>query len=286
MSHPHRALHAVAGFRTDLPGGVATVHTIGEEWLAKNTDIGWHAHPVWEAYLQLDGTSWWQDRHGRHELPAGNGYLVAPGVEHRLERIGKARHHFQFAIIDLSQIFARPELSLAKAFTEAQRRIRFHSGEASAIAAAFTLATSVCLRSSRLHTEVITATSTLLATVLLDWAISPQAVHLAPEHPAVGEVRRRIKREPGRPWRLHDLVARTGMSPKHLCTIFGATVGVTPHQYLLSVRLERVRRALADTDLSITELAGEFGFSSSQHLSRMFAKRFGSSPRAFRAGVT
>ena len=286
MANPHRALHALAGMRIDRPGGVPTLHTLGEEWLAKNADIGWHAHPVWEAYIQLDGTSWWQDRHGRHELPAGSGYLVAPGVEHRLERIDKARHHFQFAIIDLAQIFSSPGKSLAVPFAEAQRRIRFHSGEATAIRAAFTLATSVCMRSSRLHTEVITAAATLLATVLLDWALSPQAAHLAPEHPAVVEVRRRIEREPGRPWRLSDLVAGTGLSAKHLCTIFGATVGVTPHQYLLSVRLERVRRALADTDLSITELAGEFGFSSSQHLARMFAKRFGSSPRGFRAGVS
>ena len=116
----------------------------------------------------------------------------------------------------------------------------------------------------------------------VEWAVDPAPPSLRPEHPAVARVRARIDAAPGRPWTLSELAAGTGLGPKHLCTRFGREVGQTPHQYLLAARIEGVKRALVESDLAIAALAQDFGFASSQHLSRVFARRVGLAPQRFR----
>jgi AraC family transcriptional regulator len=47
-------------------------------------------------------------------------------------------------------------------------------------------------------------------------------------------------------------------------------------------RLERTERLLAETDLSLSQVALDSGFSDQSHFSSCFRKHFGTSPRSFR----
>ena len=49
-------------------------------------------------------------------------------------------------------------------------------------------------------------------------------------------------------------------------------------------RLDRARRLLAETGLLTKEIAALCGFSDQAHLTRLFARRFGTTPSAFRKG--
>jgi AraC-like DNA-binding protein len=82
-------------------------------------------------------------------------------------------------------------------------------------------------------------------------------------------------------WNLEEVAASLGLSPLHFLRVFRATLGVTPHQYLVRTRLRRAARLLA-TDAPITEIAYSVGFGDLSNFVRTFHRAAGVSPRAFR----
>jgi AraC-like DNA-binding protein/quercetin dioxygenase-like cupin family protein len=84
---------------------------------------------------------------------------------------------------------------------------------------------------------------------------------------------------------LDDLATVAGVSSGHLGEIFKERTGVTIHQYLNKLRVERARTLLAETDLSITEICHRAGFEDSGYLTRVFKRATGMSPRAYRQTI-
>jgi len=91
--------------------------------------------------------------------------------------------------------------------------------------------------------------------------------------------------------RFHDRVtikeaARVaGLSPDHLVELFRATVGCTPHQYLIRCRLRHARRLIASEEgyrQSLAEIASATGFFDQAHLTHHFQRAFGQSPGRWR----
>ena len=88
---------------------------------------------------------------------------------------------------------------------------------------------------------------------------------------------------------IQDMADDLGISTRQLQRGFAA-INSTPTRYLLTKRLEHVRRALADrqagrrTDL-ISTIAYEAGFSDLSYFQRCFRKTFGASPRAAVSGA-
>ncbi len=58
--------------------------------------------------------------------------------------------------------------------------------------------------------------------------------------------------------------------------------GYSSMEYVLVVRLELAKQSLSHSDVPITAIAMDLGFSSSQHFSTAFRQRMGLSPSAFR----
>lgn len=80
-----------------------------------------------------------------------------------------------------------------------------------------------------------------------------------------------------------DRIARaTGLSAFHFLRLFGAVLGVTPHQYLVRSRLRHAARLLVDRDRSITDIAFDVGFGDVSNFVRTFHRAAGVSPRRFR----
>jgi AraC-like DNA-binding protein len=88
--------------------------------------------------------------------------------------------------------------------------------------------------------------------------------------------------EGNEPVKLADLAAGAGLSPYHFLRVFRRVTGTTPHQYVIGARLRRATRLLADTSLSITEIAYEVGFADLSNFVRTFHRTVGCSPRDFR----
>lgn len=84
------------------------------------------------------------------------------------------------------------------------------------------------------------------------------------------------------PVTLNDLARVACLSPTHLLRVFTTVVGQTPHQYLISVRLEHARTLLKQTDLPVSGVCLAVGFQSVGSFSSLFRARVGLSPAAYR----
>lgn len=81
---------------------------------------------------------------------------------------------------------------------------------------------------------------------------------------------------------LEAMAAMAGLSTNHFARAFHQSVGIPPHSYILSRRLERAERMLRETQLPLSEIAVATGFSDQSHLARHFRRRTGMSPRLAR----
>jgi LacI family transcriptional regulator len=66
---------------------------------------------------------------------------------------------------------------------------------------------------------------------------------------------------------------------------FQRTLSRSPAQEIRRVHLERARRLLAETDLSIPAVAAASGFNSPEHFARIFKAQCGRSPLKYRSLV-
>ncbi|OON61302.1 AraC family transcriptional regulator [Massilia sp. KIM] len=84
---------------------------------------------------------------------------------------------------------------------------------------------------------------------------------------------------------LDELAAEAGLSVFHFARMFKQSVGMPPRVYLTQLRMERAAELLQSTELSMTEIANELGYSSSQVLARIFLKHYRRSPTDYRRVV-
>ena len=84
---------------------------------------------------------------------------------------------------------------------------------------------------------------------------------------------------------LDELAAEVHLSPYHFARMFKQSLGVPPRVYLTQLRMEKACALLELTDLPITEIAFEVGYSSNQVLARVFLKHRRMSPSAYRRSV-
>ena len=73
------------------------------------------------------------------------------------------------------------------------------------------------------------------------------------------------------------------LSPAHYSREFRRAFGETPHQYLLTRRLERAAALLRSTDRSVTEICFDVGLRGVGSFTSSFGRSYGCSPLAYRA---
>ena len=69
---------------------------------------------------------------------------------------------------------------------------------------------------------------------------------------------------------LEDLAALCGLSRFQFLRRFAHSFGLTPHAWLVRLRLERACAALAGSGLSVAQVAAEVGFYDQSHFNRAF----------------
>jgi AraC-like DNA-binding protein len=85
------------------------------------------------------------------------------------------------------------------------------------------------------------------------------------------------------PLDVRSLARVAHLSPAHFSREFRRTFGETPHQYLLTRRLERAAALLRNTDRSVTEICVAVGLRSVGSFTASFGRTFGLTPTAYRA---
>jgi AraC family transcriptional regulator len=110
------------------------------------------------------------------------------------------------------------------------------------------------------------------------------------ERPKAGELARwRLKRaidyfeaQIANPVSLADVASSAGLTRMHFAAQFRAATGLRPHEYLLRRRIERAQEMLAETGLSLVDIALSVGFKTQSHFTTVFKRYAGQPPRAWR----
>jgi AraC-like DNA-binding protein len=78
------------------------------------------------------------------------------------------------------------------------------------------------------------------------------------------------------------LAERLGIGPRHLSRLFTEHLHASPLQVAQSLRIQRAKRLLDETDLSVSLIAERAGFVSARRMSDAFAHLYGRPPSALR----
>jgi len=95
-------------------------------------------------------------------------------------------------------------------------------------------------------------------------------------------VRDLIDRAYAEPLDISALARSASVSTAYFSRSFKAAFGETPHQYLMSRRMERAKALLRSGDLAVTEVCLAVGFTSLGSFSTQFRRFVGDSPSTYR----
>lgn len=87
-----------------------------------------------------------------------------------------------------------------------------------------------------------------------------------------------IQESPERPWLLADMARIAGVSGRCVQKGFAEHLGVTPREYLSSVRLQRARENLTSGTSSVAEVAYRWGFSNLGRFAHLYKQRYDELP--------
>jgi AraC family transcriptional regulator len=75
------------------------------------------------------------------------------------------------------------------------------------------------------------------------------------------------------------------LSPYHFARTFKQSIGLPPHRYLTSRRIEKAKNLLAKPTMSVTEIGLGLGFSEISSFTTAFRKYAGLTPTEYRRSL-
>ena len=79
-----------------------------------------------------------------------------------------------------------------------------------------------------------------------------------------------------------DMAGVVRLSPNHFSRAFRASLGAAPHAFLIHARVERACLLMTSTRATLGQIATDCGFADQAHFNRLFRRRTGMSPGAWR----
>lgn len=216
--------------------------------------------------------------------------LVGGGLEHKWDQYDCQNHSIHEITIQFpedlisEQFLAKNQLSSIRAlFENAKRGIAF---ELPAIIAIYSKLTKITT------TQVGFYRVLGLLEILYELSIQENYHLLAskayanikntPENKRIRTVEEYIDRNFKSEIRLKVISEMAGMTPAAFSRYFHTHTGKTISDYIIDVRLGHAARNLVDSTLSIAEICYDCGFNNISNFNRIFKKKKGCSPTAFR----
>jgi AraC-like DNA-binding protein len=112
-------------------------------------------------------------------------------------------------------------------------------------------------------------------------SITDTTQHATPK--AFARVMEQIAEQFQQPLTLEQLAATYGQNELRFLRDFTHAIGLTPHAYLIEVRLQAARRMIEHTDLPLATIALEVGFAHQSHMGGAFRKYLAMTPRQYRS---
>ena len=88
------------------------------------------------------------------------------------------------------------------------------------------------------------------------------------------------------PFDMNEVAKVAGLSRTHFMRIFKKHTGMTPHEYYISFKINKVKDKLLDSNLSITQAFAACGADYNGYLARVFKEKVGLTPSQYRNMTT
>lgn len=111
---------------------------------------------------------------------------------------------------------------------------------------------------------------------------SPLLVPTTDPATPLGKVQTYVMGHPREPLPAERLAEIAGVSVRSVARLFSNALGVTPHEFVESVRVDHARNLLESTDSVLKAIAFDCGFASAEHMRGAFHRRLGVNPVRYR----
>ncbi len=141
------------------------------------------------------------------------------------------------------------------------------------------------LNSTYMSPEKLDSTFKLLTLISEYFCEMGYQINLASKnhiYPEIRAARQYIQKNYQNPIKLGEVAEYVGFSEGYFSRLFAKVTGDSFTSYLQKIRIERAKKLLAETDLSVTEIAFQAGFSSIQCFYQTFHKAENCSPSQYR----
>ena len=99
---------------------------------------------------------------------------------------------------------------------------------------------------------------------------------------ALAKVQQHVMEHPAESFPVGRLAEIAGVSARSVARLFTGELGVTPHGFVESVRVDRARNLLEATTLAMKAVAYDSGFKNAEQMRLVFLRRLGVSPAQYR----
>ena len=82
-----------------------------------------------------------------------------------------------------------------------------------------------------------------------------------------------------------DLVEHFSLSRSTIQSLFNKYANTTPKNYINTIRLNRSKQMIQETQMTLSQIADYLGYGSIQYFSRAFSKEFGLSPSSYAKSI-
>jgi AraC-like DNA-binding protein len=102
------------------------------------------------------------------------------------------------------------------------------------------------------------------------------------EHKLVSAIKAWANKNAARGGGVVDVARELGYAPDYLTRVFKKQTGTTTLEYLNSVRLQKAKNMLLNTDMTISQIAYAVGFADEKYFMRLFRRRENVTPTKYR----
>lgn len=268
------------------PDGVDCIPVLGKSnFLSVRPGPDFHIHPgCMEFCLCLKGNLIFDTEDGEYPFRPGHIFVSSPREPHHLRHnpSGLKTYRILFAIpkpgqrilgLDKreSEWLARTLTHLPKRLFAATPRIR------TSFERLFELYDSERRIPAARRVRLKSATLELLVAIVDAARRTPRKATSSIER-----IARRIRERPNAEYPAAAMARESHLSLSAFSDAFKQAMGLPLHAYVLNCRVERAKRLLATTKRSISSIAQELGFYSTQHFALTFKRIIGKHPRDLR----
>jgi len=246
----------------------------------KNYNFDWRQGRVLPDHQIIyisSGRGWFESRDvGRQRIESGNVFLLFPGVWHRYapdRQTGWDEHWVGFN----GEI---PRRLVRNGFFSPKAPVLRVAREEAVLGVYGDIIEAIKTEQPALQ-QVLAG----LATRLLGLLYSAAQHQLAEDTPGVAAIHEAVRLMHGdlrTKFDLPELAQKLHVSYTWFRRTFAQQTGMGPHQYLLQLRIARARSLLAESNWPVKEIAAQSGFESEYYFCRVFKKKTGLTPGAWR----